>query len=176
MTFLVPIAVIAIGCGLWELTKRLGRSLPTAVFIIVVVLIPAARAAKRTIVQPVVSEHIRPVFDYVAAHKQPSDAMFAYYFVRHSLEYYWHDKEMPVLLQPGDDRQNFAAFTQRFDDWIADHDRVWFVFTHNWKNEREEWIGHLKRTYTLLDKFHTFDASAHLFARRNPEPAVTASN
>ena len=163
-TFLIPIVITAIGCGLWELTRRLGRSPPAALLLILCILVPAARATKRTIVSPAVSEHTRPVFEYVSAHHRPGDAMFAYYFVRHALEFYWSDTEMPVLLQPGNDRGNMPAFTERFDEWIKQHRRVWFVFTHNWRNEREEWIGHLKETYTLIDEFRTADASAHLFA------------
>jgi hypothetical protein len=98
--------------------------------------------------------------------------MFAYYFTANAMEYYWRDEPMPSLIQPGADRENFEAFRERFDDWIEQHPRVWFVFTHNWNNERDEWIGHLKETYHVVDSFHTQDASAHLVTR---DPVKTAS-
>ena len=71
---------------------------------------------------------------------------------------------MPVLVEPRADRGKPEVFARRFDEWISEHQRVWFVFSHPWANEREEWLGHLTANYELLDHFEIADASTHLFA------------
>lgn len=163
MTFLIPLATIAIGCGIAEIGRRFGRAPVTALLVTGCLLVPMARAAHATLGAPHVSEHCRPVFEYVAAHKRPGDALFIYYPVDDAFRFYWHDESTAALVQPRSDRGDFERFSGRFADWIEEHPRVWFVFTHPWADEREQWLGHLLDTYTLADKFERADASAHLF-------------
>ncbi len=162
-TYLVPPAVIAIGCGLATLVRPLGRSVPSAVILGVCLALPAARAVKATMVAPSMSEHVRPVFAYISAHKQPGDAVFIYYGVSDASEFYWHDAKTPALVQPGSDRGQLERFMQRFDGFIAEHGRVWFVFTHDWGSERANYMSFLTGHYRLLDAYENSDASGHLF-------------
>ena len=168
MIFLVPVACIAIGCGLRRIAAQLGRSLPVVLLVLVCLANHAARALKHTVIYPSETEHLRPVLQYVDQHAQQGDGIFAYYAIR-SVPYYWKRDDVAVLVQPTDDRGNIARFAERFDDFMADQQRVWFLFTHDWKSERQEWIDHLKRNYRLVDVFKIADASAHLFERLSHE-------
>ncbi len=164
MTFFVPLTAVVIGVGLSEIIRKLGASPVTFILIGGCLLIAPARAAKASLSTPVTYEHVRPVFEYIETHRQPQDALFIYYPVDDAFAYYWDDDSVPVLVQPRADRDQFEIFCQRFDQWIQQQHRVWFVFTHNWGTEREDWIGHLQRTYTTLDVFQNNDASCHLFS------------
>jgi len=165
-TFLIPLVSIGIGCGLYQLVRRLGLSPATVILIGVCILIPMARAAKATIVSPRVEEHVRPVLDYITTRIEPGDAIFVYYATAPAFEFYWRDQTVPVLLQPGPDRDRLPVFARRFDRWIKQHGRVWYVLTHPWRDEGNEWISHLKSDYDLLDKIGIGDASAHLLTLR----------
>jgi len=166
-SFLIPIACVAIGCGLSELIRRLGASPATVLLLAVCVFIPSVRAVRATVTAPRTYEHLRPVMQYVIAHRQADDALFVHYFANDAFEFYWPALDMPLLIQPSVDRQNLPAFATRFDDWLTLHPRVWFIFSHNWKDERREWIGHLERNYAVVDEFQAGEASAHLLSRKN---------
>ena len=165
-TFLIPPVVVAMGCGLAAIASRLGRSGALAMILGVCLALPAARAVKATIVASSFSQHVRPIFEYVSAHKQPGDALFIYYSVSDAFEFYWRDAKTPALVQPGSDRGQLERFTQRFDDFIAQHGRVWFVFTHDWGTDRADYLSFLTGGYRLLDTYEVGDASAYLFAHR----------
>ncbi len=162
-TFLIPLVLIAVGCGLTRLIARLGTSLASILIVFACLVVPTVRAAKATVVAPTADEHIRPVFEYVLDRRQPGDAMFLYYFAEDAFRFYWRDTKMPVLVEPDSDRGDPSAFANRFHQWIADHRRVWFVFAHNWKSEHDQWLGRLLAKYQLLDAIELRDASAHLF-------------
>ncbi|MCH7871897.1 MAG: hypothetical protein IID33_09380, partial [Planctomycetes bacterium] len=171
----VPVACIAIGCGLRRIAAQLGRSLPVVLLVLVCLANPAARALKHTVIYPRETEHLRPVLQYIDQHAQEGDGIFAYYAVW-AVPYYWKRDDLGVLIQPTDDRGDITKFAERFDEFMADHRRVWFLFTHNWKSEREEWIDHLKRNYRLVDVLEIADASAHLFEpKRGLDRDVRAS-
>lgn len=165
-TFMIPLVTFAIGVGLCQLMRALGRSIPSALLVALCVLIPAARAVKASVIAPQTFEHIRPVLAEVESRIEPGDAMFVYYAAGHSFEFYWQRSDVPVLIERGIDRDQIALFATRFKHWIRQHDRVWFVFMHNWKEERTEWVAHLKRTYDLVDHVAGADASAHCFQKR----------
>jgi 4-amino-4-deoxy-L-arabinose transferase-like glycosyltransferase len=161
-TFLIPIVLVIAGLGLSRLVLQLGRSLPSMFLIASLLVLPTVRAAKVTLWTPTADEHIRPVFDYIRAHREPGDAMFVYYFARDAFEFYWQDAGMPVLVEPDSDRGNVHAFAGHFDRFIAQHPRVWFVFSHNWQNEYEQWLRYLRENYVIPDRLEFKDASVHL--------------
>ncbi len=177
MTFAVPLACIFIGCGLRHIAGRLGGNAATAVLIAGCIAIPGVRAAKHTIIEPEKNEQLRPVLEYVLAEAKAGDGVFVYHAAGSAFQFYWPSlgkdagrslDELPLLIEPGSDRGDFEAFRDRFDSFLADHGRVWFIFTHNWRDEREKWIGHLTTRYELVDACTIADASAHLVTRRSP--------
>lgn len=167
--FLIPLVCVAIGCGLREMIARFGVSAPTVLLVLVVVLNPAARAAKNSIFDPIEHEHLRPVLEYVDRQVLPGDGLFAYYGTTTIVQHYWQRTDIDVLMQPTDDRDRIELFSERFARFMSEHGRVWFVFTHDTNNEREEWIGRLKRDYELVDEFAIADASGHLLIPRTVE-------
>lgn len=166
LIFLVPPLCVICGVGLKVLVERIRLPLPVLALVAVCLLNPAARAVKNTVVMPTESEHLRPILEYVSIQAQPGDGLFSYYAGCHAVKYYWSRADVPVLLQPTDDRDQITLFSDRFADFAARYDRVWFVFTHNWRNEQVEWFEHLKSRYKLLDHVENSTASAHLFQIR----------
>ncbi len=194
MTFLVPIVSIGVGCGLYQFV-RAARWTPATIGLIGLCIgVPAARAGYGVFVVPMVSEHIRPAIAHLKANIQPGDALFVYYGASDAFEFYagvdeilrqpddrgpvryvnvhWNGVNVPVLVEPASDRQEPLKFAERFDTWAAQHDRVWFLFSHNWRDERADWVNRLERTYTLADRIESENASAHLFAPRTPTVAA----
>lgn len=163
LIFLVPPACVIGGVGLKVLIERIRLLLPALAIVAVCVLNPAARAVKNTVVYPVETEHLRPILEYVRQRAQPGDGLFSYYAACHAVKYYAARDDVAVLFQPTDDRDQFDLFAERFETFAARHPRVWFVFTHNWRDEQREWIDHLKTNYLLLDRVEHPTASAHLF-------------
>ena len=166
MTHAVPAVVLIVGFGLAVLVQSLKRSPATALLLAFCVGIPTAYAVPAALRTPPPNEHIRPVFDYVDTHRADNNALFIYYPVDEAYAYYRRGDQTPALVQPRTDRGDTAAFAQRFDDWIATHRRVWFIFAHPWSDERELWLEHLQVHYELADHFAIGDASAHLFVTR----------
>ncbi len=163
MLFLVPLVCLAIGCGLRETIARFGKTLPAVALVIVCIANPAARAIKHTALNPRETEHVRPVLEYIDRNVQPGDGIFVYYGAGWAVRHYWIRDDVETLLEPLNDRGDIASFAGRFERFMAEHKRVWFVFTHNWKNERDEWISYLKENYGLVDEFKIADACAYLF-------------
>jgi len=147
-TFLVPGVLLALGCGLDQLCRRLGRSWATLMIVAVSLVIPGLRAVKATMIHPTYREHVRPLLEYVATHREDGDALFVYYALDDALKFYGPpDATMPILIQPRSDRTHLDTFTHRFDAFIADHNRVWFILGHNWGNEQDEYLRHFTTHY-----------------------------
>ncbi|MEK6677559.1 MAG: glycosyltransferase family 39 protein [Planctomycetota bacterium] len=164
-TFLIPFVTIITGWGFWRLWQQLGWSFASVCLAVMCAIIPSARAVKATMIAPRAYEHTRPLFDYVASHRQAGDAMFVYYFAVEAYKFYETPREIPVYLELSTDRANPELFVARFDEWISQHDRVWFISAHDWHGERDAWLLLLKTRYQELDCVETNDASLHLFAR-----------
>ncbi len=164
MTFLIPLFGIAIGCGLYQFVRHLGRSPATVVILVFCVLVPTVRATKATLFPPPLEQHTRPVFAYTAAHLQPGDALFIHYEMKDAYRFYWRDTDHPTLLQPHDCRDDVGAFAARFDPWIAEHPRVWFVFMLRRPAEIEAWRDHLEQHYRVCDEYRFNDAAVYLVA------------
>ena len=165
VTFLIPLFAIAIGCGLDQFVRRMGRSPATAVILGLCIFVPVARATKATLFPPPLEQHTRPVFAYTAAHLQPDDAIFIHYEMRDAYGFYWRDAGHPILLQSYESRDDLAAFADRFDAWIAEHHRVWFVFMLRRPNEAGPWMEHLKERYHICDEYRFNDAATYLIER-----------
>lgn len=167
-TFLVPLFVVGAGIGLREIIRGFRLAPMTIVVLIVVLLLPTWRAAKAVVISPQPVEHLRPVMEEMESRRSPEDAVFVYYAIRQAFLYYSRDASAPVLLQPGDDRDRDVAFVDRFDGFIREHGRVWFLLGHDWRGEHDRWLKLLRERYEVLAEIAHNDCSAHLFARRTP--------
>lgn len=184
MTFLVPFVMIIVAMGLGEIIQRWRWSPPTIVIMLLAVATPGWQAVSGAMTRPESREHVRPVFEYIQKHAEPSDAIFAYYGASDAVEYYgniaaavrdystpestftgtmnWFRLKLPIFVQPHSDRGDLQKFMIRFDDWITQHRRVWLIFAHPWQTEVDQWAAEIKKTYKQIDLVTTRDCSAHL--------------
>lgn len=172
-TFLIPFVVLAGGVGMWELTRHLGRSPARVMLLAFCVALPYVRAVKASVVSPPTPEHVRPLFEYVEHYAAADDAMFVYYPVDEAFWYYWRGKSMPALVQPREDRGKPDVFEARFEQWMSQHKRVWFVFAHDWGGEKKAWTEILRRKYFELDSFEIGGSAVYLFSEtKESEPIL----
>ncbi len=196
MTFLIPIISIAIGCGLYRFVCMTRWAPATFALVGLCIGLPTIRTAHGIFIAPQTTEHIRPAIAHIKSNIQPGDAVFVYYGASDAFEFYagidevlrvpddtgsvrfvdvnWRGIDVPVLVEPVSDRQDMTTFAERFNAWSAQHNRVWFLFSHNWLHERAEWVAHLEHDYELADRIETTNASAHLFTPKPPKIATTA--
>ncbi len=162
-TFLVPLVCVAVGCGLRRAATQLKSRPAIAALVLVCLINPAARAVKNTVVSPPVSEHLRPVLEYVNVRAERDDGIFVYYAAAAATRYYWERRDIGILTQTYKDRGHVDRFLARFDRFMADHNRVWFVSTHDINDERKTWTAALQRKYTSVDEYESEDAAVTLF-------------
>ncbi len=161
--YLIPITVVLMGGGLAWLYRRLGRSVVFAFLLALLTLVPAARAARRSWPGVSLPEHIRPVLDYVRDHKSAADGVFVYYSDEEAFRFYWRDATTPVLFQPGDDRGQPEVFAERFESFVREHGRAWFVAAHTWRNELDDYLTSLPPTLISRDGVATASSIARLY-------------
>jgi dolichyl-phosphate-mannose-protein mannosyltransferase len=189
MTFLIPLAAVFVGCGFWEFLRRFRWSPASVGLVGLCIVLPGMRAVRASLIEPLVSEHIRPVIDHIRSSLQPGDALFVYYGASDAFEFYgdfdvmlrqmdnlgpprfvevnWGGMVVPALVEPVSDRQNSEAFGKRFDEWMAKHERVWFLLSHDWKGEHQQWVEQLRGRYAMVDEIVSDNASAYQFVVRS---------
>jgi len=167
--YLVPLTIVFMGRGLALLHRRLGLSIAFAFVLFLVALVPAARAARLSWPGVSIPEHIRPVLDYVRHHKRPTDGVFVYYSDEEAFRFYWRDPVTPVLFQPGEDRGHPAVFAERFESFVREHGRAWFVVAHSWGDERAEFLAALPARLALVDRFAVPSSEARLYELREDD-------
>ena len=166
VAFVVPVVCLVAGVGLERIRVALRSRAVTALLLLAVVGIPAARAAKRSIVSPLEEEHIRPVVEYVKRHRTSTDALFVYNGAHYAFDYYWPDAAAPVIRDPSaytDDQLEKHALV---DDVMNDHSRTWFLFTRYWKHEHEYMTDYIERNYRITDAIEFETASAYRVEHR----------
>ncbi|MCP4591824.1 MAG: hypothetical protein GY842_13895 [bacterium] len=165
-TFLVPLVVLAIGCGMGQFARRMGWSASVILLAGLCVLVPAARATKASLVPQPIEQHLRPVFTYAADHLAPGDALFVHYETQFAYEFYWRREGVPTTVQPWGDRDDAAAFAAHFDSWMTLHPRVWFVFNLRRPSEVGPWMEHLRQRYLIQDEYRSNDAAVYLIEHK----------
>jgi hypothetical protein len=163
--FLIPLFAVAVGCGLGEFMRRVGRSPATVLMLACCIFLPAARATKAALAPPPLEQHLRPVFAYTAAHLRAGDALFTHYETRDAYGFYWQPTGHPVFVQPFGSRDNVTTFAAQFDPWIAEHPRVWFVFMLRRPNEVGPWLDYLRGRYQVREAYRYNDAAVYLVER-----------
>ena len=126
--FMMPLYLLAVAHGTDTLSRMLLPRRAGAFGCLL--LIPLAASALSGRLPPNRIEHIRPVLQYVATHRQPNDAVWVYYGAGQAFEYYQRVIPMGDDVQVGDcDRQNPRAYLHQVDVERG-RPRVWFVIAH----------------------------------------------
>ncbi len=167
VAFVIPVVCLLAGAGLERIRLALRSRAVTALMVFAVVGLPAARAAKRSIVSPLEEEHIRPVVEYVKQHRTSTDALFVYNGAHYAFDYYWSDAAAPVIRDPSaytDDQSEKHALV---DGVMSDHPRAWFLFTRYWKHEHEDMTDYIDTNYRITDSIEFETASAYRVEHRS---------
>lgn len=173
LVFLFPLICILVGAGLVAMVQRGRRVAVTLALIVGLLLLPGQQAVRASIIQPAKPQHLRPIFGYIADHRQPGDAVFVWHEAVDAFYFYWHHPTTPVHLQPPEDATIHVQFRRgdflkQLDDLVAQHGRVWLVFMHGQDPKKMSYLTRLKQyvtdfgIYRIVDEYTVGDASAHL--------------
>lgn len=174
VAFLIPLAALFVGVGVFELARRVGwRSPATWLIVAGCVAIPVLRATKASLGPPAVYEHIRPVVERMASEAKPGDAVLVYYSAADAFHYYWKRQDCTIVEQPTSDRDRPDLLLRRFEDLADSHHRVWFVSAHDWKTERRDWMDLLSKQYEQVEDLATVDANGQLFDVQSRRQSAT---
>jgi hypothetical protein len=153
--FLVPLLVLIVVWGVDALSRMVLTPRVSAFGCLL--LLPFATQALFRQIAPSLPEHLRPVLQYVADHRQPGDALWVYYGAGQAFEYY--KRLIPiggdVLLGDCND-ENPRGYLRQVDVERGRR-RVWFLFAHYTPrppfNERQLLLAYLDAIGTRLDAF-----------------------
>jgi hypothetical protein len=165
--FVSPAMALAIGFGIDALSTRtaVGRSSAPATALAVVVFVLAARALRDL---PMVREELRPVEEYVGAHRRPGDMIYVYYGALPAFRYYAGRARIGS--------SEYIAGRCARTAWplyLADlrplrgHPRVWLVLAHPFARlgirEDSLFTQYLGSAGTLMDERRAYGALAALY-------------
>ena len=160
LVFLAPTSVLlaAAASGLAAIVPRALR--PVAwVAAIVPLAWPLAGTWRENVSQPLEREELRPVLEYVFAHRTPEDLVWVSPGASGAFRFYVPrpDARTTVVGLPATDRPSLAAIT------APGFDRLWLVFAHRWPVEQQRAFGTL-RGVRRLDSIVATGAVAVLVA------------
>ena len=80
---------------------------------------------------PILREELRPVAEYVAQHRKPSDTIYVYYGAAQAFRYYAPREGIPdsAFTVGACARENWRAYTAQLDS-LRGRSRVWLVLSH----------------------------------------------
>lgn len=161
--YLVPVFAVFVSAGIVHLARQCRAPLFVALLLIFAAVLPAGRAVKNSVVEPKEYEHLRPVFAAMQSKWRDGDGALIYYGADNALWYYWRDAPSGILVQPRNDRGQFASFRRRVDGLARTYQRTWFVKAHSYKHEGDEWCRYLEQRYPVIERLETRTASALCF-------------
>ena len=162
--FLFPVLCLFIGNGAAGMQAFFRRRSPfIATLLIGGVCVFYAASAAQSFVAPRKHEELRPMIQYMLAHRQPGDTIYVYYASQGVYAYYARRFGLT-------DTPHIAGIASR-DDWQKYLDdlqqlhgkaRVWLVFSHAY-SEEAFFVSYLDTIGTRLDERHDQKASVYLY-------------
>lgn len=172
VAFVVPIVCILAGAGLERIATSIRSRTVTVFLLAICVGLPAARAAKRSVVSPLEEEHLRPVVAYVKQNRAPTDALFVYNGAHYSFDYYWPDAAEPLIRDPSGFTDDKAEKHALVDGVMSDHPCAWFLFTRYWKHEHDYMTKYFEQRFRITDAIEFETASAYRVERITTDSVV----
>lgn len=171
LLFVAPYAALLAAEGLVWLFRLLQRTLPPTNWVLVaLLLLPPALVALSQIGKPYEREEIRPVLERLREEQQPGDFLYLYNAADYPFRYYGPRLGLTRLEYTVgiDSRDDWQLYYDELDALMRDHDRVWLVFSHVYKdggaNEEKLFLSYLDRAgFQPLQKFKDTGAAAYLF-------------
>jgi len=166
--FLTPLFIIIIAEGLDFLREGVARyHFPSSIFVVLVLLLyPVGHSWYRLIV-PRAPEELRPIMQYVSAHKRSSDEIYLYYASAHAYRYYAPRFGFDPDIQPGVEARNDWTHYYTDIEQYTGKGRVWFLFSHiattYGVDEEKLFVSYLTASGEQLDYFSAPGAAAYLY-------------
>lgn len=164
--FVAPAIALLIGCGLDALnSSRAARPNPLATLLAVVTFALAARPLRDL---PMVHEELRPMVRYVAAHRQPGDAIYVYYGALPAFRYYAPGSGLgpDAYIAGRCARSAWRSYLAELSS-LRGRRRVWLVLSHPFTGmgirEQQLFTDYLGQAGTLLDQRRAPGALAALY-------------
>jgi hypothetical protein len=158
--YLAPCLILTTVKGVEFIGEKFGRA--WSALVILGIGLSSIASVGPLLLQPIVKEEARPVIHYMRQNIRKGDYLYVYYNARHAA-YYYHlnESETGANLYCGiksrEDKSRYLADLEH----LGAHPRVWFFFTHTFKDEESFFTSHIAGT--LLDQYREPGASAYLY-------------
>lgn len=164
--FLSSSSIIFLSRGIgraWDFLSRRNTFLGV-IFIGLILYKPLVYSFKATMFDPMISEHSRPVFEYLGEHHQPQDTIYIYYGSRSAFDYYaprfgLDRASVMVGVSARGDQEKYRNDIEK----LKGKNRVWFVFSHVYENEEDLFVHNLDRIGAQKLKEQSYGASVYLY-------------
>ncbi|MFN0177996.1 MAG: glycosyltransferase family 39 protein [Gemmatimonadales bacterium] len=151
VSFLFPLAIIAIGAALGAAGNRLRQAHPALALLVWVAVVPIAIVAVER--RPVLRrQEARQVFDYIAAHRRPGDPVYVYFTGWHAAAYY-----APRARLDSADVVIGRCFLGNLAGYHSELARLagarplWVFFVQEPGRERRQLLAHLRQVGVVRD-------------------------
>jgi hypothetical protein len=158
--YLAPCLILTTAKGVEILGEKFGRGWPALATL--GLGLASIASAGPSLLQPIVKEEARPVINYMRQNIRKGDYIYVYYNARHAAYYYHLDESATGAnfyygINSRKDKSGYIADLKH----LGPHPRVWFFFTHTFKDEESFFTSHIAGT--LLDQYREPGASAFLY-------------
>ena len=151
--------------NIYSLFSKYNKEFIAILLIIITLLYPIAMGSKN-LTQPILKEEIKPVINYYMSNSTEKDNLYLYYGAIRAFRFYTHDKNIPYIkssdMKDRGNRKNPVLYLEELDK-LKGKGKVWFVFSHVYKNEKELFLIYLDKIGDKLDSFQTHGASIYLY-------------
>jgi hypothetical protein len=177
LLFLVPLFFILIAEGLERIRGILDKyshlvGYCTCWVLLILLLFNPVAIALTQLEEPDMSEHIRPVIEYLSHKRQNSDAVYLHRSSRSAFMYYSHLS----VLKDNEYRLGTSSRSEPEKYWkdidkLRGNPRVWFIFSHSSNkakvNEEMYYLIYLNKIGRKIDEFKAPGAAAYLYDLRD---------
>lgn len=171
---LVPMLLVVLAsAAAWHGSSRpalIGRV--TGLVLLAVLVVPPATSTVALVVHPMTYEELRPVLQYVQAHRQQGDLVWVQFAATPAFSYY-----RPMTGVRSDRTMYFTHSStpcpptaEAMAPWHGR--RIWLVFAHQMStapaNERAIFLSRFNQVGTMADHIQTVGAAAYLYDLGHP--------
>ena len=174
LMFLVPSLLIFIAEGSYRIFQIVRKD--SYVFIIVfllLLLVPPTLNAAKSIIEPQVKEEIKQVLSFIKENKSNKDIIYIYYSAYPAFKFYkdtygLSDNAYVIGVSA---RHDWKCYIRDLDK-LRGKERVWFIFSHVYKNggidEKILFLYHLNHIGKQIVSFESQGASVYLYDLASP--------
>lgn len=166
--FIIPLFYILITEGIYNfycLFTKNNKKFIAILLIIITLLYPIAMGGNK-LAQPILKEEIKPVINYYLSNSTGKDNLYIYYGAIRAFRFYTYDKNITYIIGADmndlGNRKNPGLYLEELDK-LKGRDKMWFIFSHVYQNEKDLFLIYLDKIGDELDSFKTHGASIYLY-------------